>query len=137
MVYLIRDLARTLLRLAREREPEAVSIGLSVTSAGDIDGADLPPETPVFTHFYLPTAGGSVNAVFGVELGTPPGQTQGRFLSHPTGELSVSKTDDLAEVVFVAVPPWEPDSMGAFDRRGRRRELTFVDAEPPRETPPE
>ncbi len=33
--------------------------------------------------------------VFGVDLGTPAGQTQGRFVSHPEGYMGVSTTDDL------------------------------------------
>jgi hypothetical protein len=131
--YVTRGLMETLLRLAREAEPSETTIPLSVTPAGDISGTDLPDETPVFTHFYMPDAGGSVTAVFGVDLGTPVGQTEGRFVSHPTGNLGVSKLDDLHEVVFVAVPPWDEDSFAAFDRRGDRCELTVLDAEPPEE----
>ncbi|MFD1588581.1 hypothetical protein ACFR9U_16505 [Halorientalis brevis] len=134
MVHITRGLAETLLRFARERDPESVTISLSVRTAAELDGTDLDDDTPVFTHFYLPNAGKSVNAVFGVDLGTPAGQIQGRFVSHPTGDLSVSKRDDLAEVVFVAVPPWERASLAAFDRKGRRKELTVVDAEPPEES---
>ncbi len=134
--YLTRGLQRTLLRLAREAEPDSTTISLSVTRAGEF-GTDtgLDPETPVFTHFYMPGAGSSVNAVFGVDLGTPVGQTEGRFVSHPDGSMGVSKLDDLHEVVFVAVPPWDDDSFGAFDRRGARKEITVIDAEPPAEEP--
>jgi hypothetical protein len=127
-------LAETLLRLGRERDPESVTIRLSVLPADDLDGTELPPETPVFTHFYMPEAGGSVGAVFGMDLGTPAGQTQGVFVSHPAGELSISERDDLAEVVFVGVPPWDEESLAAFDRSGRRKDLDIVDAEPPEET---
>ncbi|WP_335998966.1 hypothetical protein [Halorientalis halophila] len=134
MVYITRGLAETLLRLGEERDPDSVTIRLSVTRAGDLDGADLPPELPVFTHFYMPEAGGSVRAVFGIDLGTPAGQTQGVFVSHPVGELSISERDDLAEVVFVGVPPWDEASFAAFDRSGDREDLTVVDAEPPEET---
>jgi hypothetical protein len=133
--YVTRGLVETLLRLARESEPERTTISLSVTPASELTGADLPPETPVFTHFYMPEAGASVNAVFGVDLGTPVGQTEGRFVSHPQGGLSVSKLDDLHEIVFVAVPPWDEDSFAAFDRRGRRQQVTVVDAAPPEEEP--
>ncbi|MFB6088035.1 MAG: hypothetical protein ABEJ85_05890 [Haloarculaceae archaeon] len=135
MVYATEGLVETLLRLAREREPESVTISLSVTPADEIAEADLPPETPVFTHFYLPAAGGSVNAVFGMDLGTPVGQTQGRFVSHPMGELSVSETDDLHEMMFVAVPPWDRESLAAFDRSGNRQPLTVLEVEPPEEFP--
>jgi len=133
--YVTRGLVETLLRLARESEPERTTISLSVTPAGEMPGADLPPETPVFTHFYMPDAGASVSAVFGVDLGTPVGQTEGRFVSHPQGGLGVSKLDDLHEVVFVAVPPWDKDSFAAFDRRGERQQITVVDAAPPEEEP--
>lgn len=135
MVYATSGLIDSLLRQARDREPEGVTIPLSVTAAGDLVDADLPPETPVFTHFYLPGAGGSINAVFGVDLGTPVGQTEGRFVSHPRGELGLSKRDDLHAVVFVAVPPWDRDSIAVFDRHGTRQELVVVDAAPPEERP--
>ncbi len=136
MQYATRGLAQTLLRMASESEPESTTVPLAVTRAGEIPDADLDPETPVFTHFYMPDAGASVNAVFGVDLGMPVGQTQGRFVSHPQGDLGVSTTDDLHEVVFVAVPPWDDESFAAFDHRGRRRELRLLDVEPPEETPP-
>ncbi|WP_254271446.1 hypothetical protein [Haloarcula marina] len=134
MVYVTRGLVETLLRLASEAEPDDVTISLAVTRAKDLPDADLDPETPVFTDFYLPSAGGSVNAVFGMDLGTPAGQTQGRFVSHPGGYMGVSKTDDLHEVVFVAIPPWDDESFGAFDRSGRKQEVTVLDVEPPEES---
>lgn len=136
MVYLTRALLEVLLETAAEREPERLTVGLDVTPAGGIDGLELPAETPVFTHFYLPEAGRSVRAVFGVDLGTPPGRTPGLFLSHPDGDYELTRRDDLREVVFVAVPPWEESSVVAFGRDGRRREATVVDAEPPVESPP-
>ena len=137
MVYVTRGLVDVLLDLASEADPDDVTTGVSVTPAGELAGAgSLPPETPVFTDFLLPDAGRSVNAVFGVDLSTPARQTQGLFVSHPVGELAVTKRDDLAQVVFVAVPPWELDenSFAAFDRTGGRQRLDVVDAEPPRET---
>ncbi len=136
MLYVTRGLVETLLRLASEREPNSTTIPLSVTPAGDIPEADLSADTPVFTHFYMPEAGRSVSAVFGVDLGTPVGQTEGRFVSHPEGDLRVSKRDDLHEVVFVAVPPWTDDALAAFDRSGREQELTILDVEPPEEQTP-
>lgn len=128
MYYITRGLADGLLALASDREPERVTVGLSVTRAADLD-TDLDPETPVFTHFYFP-AENSVSGVFGVDLGTP--RTQGRFVSHPDGRLELTLEDDLHEVVFLAVPPW--DAVAAFDRAGRRKELTVLDVEPPVET---
>ena len=119
MVYVTRGLVKTLLGMARDAEPTDVTISLAVTEAAELPDTDLAPETPVFTDFYLPSAGGSVNAVFGMDLGTPAGQTQGRFVSHPDGYMGVSKLDDLHEVIFVAIPPWATDSFGAFDRSGR------------------
>lgn len=134
MVYVTRGLVDVLLDLASDADPDELTTGVSVSPAGDLEGAvDLPPETPVFTDFFLPDPGNAVNAVFGVNLSTPARQTQGRFVSHPVGELAVTRRDDLAEVVFVAVPPWEPGegSFAAFDRSGRRKPLEIVDATPP------
>jgi hypothetical protein len=134
VVYVTRGLVDVLLDLASNADPDELTTGVSVSPAGDLEGAvDLPPETPVFTDFFLPDPGNAVNAVFGVNLSTPARQTQGRFVSHPVGELAVTRHDDLAEVVFVAVPPWESDegSFGAFDRSGRRKPLEIVDATPP------
>lgn len=134
-IYITRGLAEALLEFAREAEPDRFGVGLEVTPAGEFESGDidLPPETPVFTHFYHPDAGRSVTAVFGMDLSTPPGRTRGRFVSHPRGELSVSTTDDLHAVVIVAVAPWDDSSLAAFDRRGRRRPLAIVDAIPPKE----
>ena len=120
--------------MARDAEPNDVTISLAVTEAAELPDADLDPETPVFTDFYLPSAGGSVNAVFGMDLGTPAGQTQGRFVSHPDGYMGVSKLDDLHEVIFVAIPPWDTDNFGAFDRSGRTVEVEILDVEPPEES---
>lgn len=134
MVYITRALVDVLLDLAAEADPEPVTTGVSVTPAASLDGgADLPPETPVFTDFLLPKAGNPVNYVFGVELSTPAREAQGRFVSHPVGELEVTKRDHLAEVIFVATPPWgtEDRSFGAFDRTGERTVLEIIDAKPP------
>jgi len=132
VIYATRSLLTVLCDFARDAEPDSVTTGLAVTPAGDLDGApEVDPETPVFTDFYLPDAGGSVSAVFGVDLSTPAGQTQGRFVSHPLGDQQVTETDDLHEIVFVAVPPWEVESIGAYGRDGRKRELTVLDADPP------
>nr|WP_159763204.1 hypothetical protein [Halovenus carboxidivorans] len=126
-------MVQTLLRFASERDPDSTTIPLAVTDAADLPDLDLDDETPVFTHFYMPNEG-SINAVFGVDLGTPAGQTPGVFVSHPRGDLRVSKRDDLREIVFVAVPPWDVDSFRAFDRKGNRIEYEILDVEPPEET---
>jgi hypothetical protein len=136
VVYITRGLVDVLLDLAADADPQSLTAGLAVSRADELEGPDagtLPPETQVFTDFYLPDAGQSVMAVFGMDLSMPHGQTQGRFVTHPTGELSVSRRDDLHEAVFVAVPPWDRESIGVFDRSGRRMELTVVDAHPPEE----
>ncbi|MFC6732724.1 hypothetical protein [Haladaptatus sp. DYSN1] len=132
MVYITRGLATVLLEYAAEAAPEGVTFALSVSPAGELEGhTKLDPETPVFTHFYLADAGKSVSAVFGVDLGTPAGQTQGRFVSHPDGFDELAITDDLHGTVFVATPPWDEDGLRAFDRSGVEQSLTVLDAEPP------
>lgn len=133
MIYITRGLVETLLRFASEAEPDSTTIPLAVTPARGLSGADLPGETPVFTHFYMPSKGDALNAVFGVDLKTPAAQTPGVFVSHPLGELKVTKRDDLREVVFVAVPPWSEESFRAFDRKGGGQEFAILDAEPPEE----
>ncbi|MFC7044158.1 hypothetical protein ACFQH6_00945 [Halobacteriaceae archaeon GCM10025711] len=115
--------------MAEQAEPDSVSIPLAVTPAADLD-VDLPPETPVFTDFYLPDAGGSVASVFGVDLGVPAGQTKGRFISHPLGDPEPSLTDDMHARLLIAVPPWETDSVAAFTRHGTRLRLVLLDVEP-------
>nr|WP_282594657.1 hypothetical protein [Halomarina salina] len=115
--------------MADDRDPQGVTVGLTVTTAADLD-TDLDPETPVFTHFYHPDAGGSVQAVFGMDLASP--RTQGRFVSHPDGDDRLRKRDDLHEVVFVAVPPW--DAVVAYDRSGSELPVQVVDAVPPSES---
>ncbi|MFC6766336.1 hypothetical protein [Natrinema soli] len=134
MVYATRALVDVLLDLASDADPNDVTTGVSVTPASELEGADaIPPETPVFTDFFLPDPDNPVNAVFGVDLSTPARQAQGQFVSHPVGELEVTRRDHLAEVVFVAVPPWATDerSFAAFDRSGNRQPLEIVDASPP------
>jgi proteasome lid subunit RPN8/RPN11 len=136
MVHVTRGLLDLLLEKAADRDPNEITIELAVTPAGEFEDLDLPAEAPVFTTFYLPDAGRSIEAVFGSNLATPSGEAPGLFVSHPDGSQSVSRTDDLREIVFVAVPPWERDSVAAFGRDGRRRNLEALDAEPPRESLP-
>jgi hypothetical protein len=134
-VYVTAGLVEALVDRAREADPEAVNVVLDATSAGAFDPpVDAPSERPVLTHFYLPEAGGSVRAVFGVDLGRPAGGGAARFVSHPTGPLALTREDDLAAAVLVAVPPWETESLAAFARSGRRLDLVVVDAEPPVES---
>ncbi|SNR24059.1 MPN domain-containing protein [Halorubrum vacuolatum] len=138
MIYITRDLLTVLLDHAAERSPASVNLQLSATPAGEFDAnLGLPPETPVITHFTLSEVGRSVNAVFGVDLGTPAGRGRARFLSHPDGFLGVSETDDLAAVMVVTVPPYDDDHVAAFDRSGEGIELVVLDAVPPEESVPE
>jgi len=138
VIHVTRDLLTVLLDHAAERDPGEANLQLSATPAGEFEeDLGLPPETPVLTHFTLSDVGRSVNAVFGVDLGTPAGRGRARFLSHPDGFLGVSKTDDLAAVVLVAVPPYGDDTVAAFDRTGEGIELVVLDAAPPEESIPE
>lgn len=135
VTYITRGLAMALLEFAEEAEPEPFSVGLGTTRMEDFEVAlDLSPNTPVFTHFYHPDAGQSVRAVFGMDFSTPTGRTDGRFVSHPQGELKIENTDDLHATMFVAVPPWELEQLAAFGRRSVRQPLELIDAEPPVET---
>lgn len=138
MIHITRDLLTVLLDVAADADPQESNVRLSATPAGEFEEATgLDPEVPVLTHFTLSGVGGSVNAVFGVELGTPAGHGGARFVSHPDGFLGLSKTDDLAAVVIVAVPPYDDDSVAAFDRAGDGVELAVLDAAPPEESVPE
>ena len=138
MIYVTRDLLTVLRERAASEDPDEVNVRLSATPAGEFEAdLGLNPETPVVTHFTLPSVGDSVSSVFGVDLGTPAGAGGARFLSHPDGFLGISRTDDLAGVVIVAVPPYDDDSVAAFDRSGDGIELAVVDAAPPTESVPE
>ena len=138
-VYATEGLIEVLIEFAVDREPQQANVPLATTPAGELEGVDtelgtLDPETPVLTHFYMPDASGSVNAVFGVDLGTPSGGAHARFVSHPSGPNGITKQDDLAGVVLVAVPPWEAETVRAYDRSGRRLEFAQLAAEPPVES---
>jgi len=135
-VYATHGLVELLLERASETEPARVNVVLDATPAADFEtDLGVEPSTPVLSHVYFPAAGRAVSDVFGVDLGTPAGRGRARFLTHPQGPAELTRRDDLAGVVLLAVPPWE--TIMAFDRRGRRLSLTVVDAEPPTETLPE
>lgn len=138
-VYATEGLVEVLIEFAVDREPQQANVPLAATPAGELDGVDaalesLDTETPVLTHFYMPDAAGSVNAVFGVDLGTPSGGAHARFVSHPSGPDGITKRDDLAGVVLVAVPPWNTETVRAYDRRGNRLDFEQLAAEPPVES---
>lgn len=135
MVYATRGLIDSLLGSASDADPDEVSIPIAVTDSSDLPDSGLSSGTPVFTHFYMPEAARSVNFVFGVDLGTPAGQTQGQFVSHPNGELRMRQSDDFKQFVFVAVPPWERDAVAVFTRDGQEQPLEILDVEPPQEFP--
>ena len=130
----VADLLDVLLTIADEQDPEPFVADLGTTLARELDAdTALDPSEHVFTHFYLPDAGAPVSDVFGFDLGTGPGQTDGRFISHPDGELAVRSTDELHQRMLVAVPPYGRDSVGAFDRAGRRHRLEVLDIALPEE----
>ena len=134
-VYATRALVDVLLELAHDADPRAMSVALAVAPASELEPAtgagrrldELDPDTPVFSDFYFPNAGDSIQAVFGMDLSTPAG-VSGRFLTHPDGDPEVSVTDDLAARILLAIPPYEREDVRAYDRRGRR-DLVFVAAE--------
>ena len=128
MVYITRGLLTVLLELGADRDPDSVTMSLVVTPGSDLD-LDIQTSAAVFTDFYLPETGDSVTAVFGMDLSTP--EAAGRFVTHPDGPLALTKRDDLHEVVFVAVPPYEDDSVAAFDRSGDIVPVDVLDVVPP------
>lgn len=136
-VYVTRALVDVLLELAEDADPRSLSVALAATPAGDLDPTEGPgqpldeldPDTPVFSDFYFPGAGESITAVFGMDLSTPAG-ISGRFLTHPDGDPEMNVTDDFANRVLLAVPPYDRENVKAFDRRGRR-DLVLVAAESP------
>ncbi|MEZ3116266.1 hypothetical protein RYH80_10125 [Halobaculum sp. MBLA0147] len=133
MVTITRGLLSVLCERAVAGDPESVTVALDTTPADELVGveAEVDAETPVLTHFYLPEAGASVSAVFGMDLSRPSGS--GLFVSHPDGRQGLSETDDLAGVVLVATPPYDLEDVRAYDRRGRRQPLEVTDATPPEE----
>ena len=134
-VYATRALVRALLEFAIDAEPTPITVQLATTPATDLD-AGIDVDGPVFSHFYFPDAAPSNRAVFGIDLSVPPGRSHGLFRSHPTEDRSLSERDDLHERVFVAVPPWDLESVSVFDRSGRRHQLRLLDATlPPEELP--
>lgn len=133
MVIITRGLLTVLLERAAAVDPEAVNVLLDTTPVRDLHGATggVDPAAPALTHFYLPEAGGSVRAVFGMDLGTPAGRA--RFISHTSGNPTLTQTDDFAAAVLVAVPPYEERDITAYDRGGRKLDLHILDATPPEE----
>lgn len=133
-IHVTRGLVDVLLDMAADAEPQETNLVLAATPAGDFDDElGIDSDTPVLTHFYMAEAGRSVSAVFGVDLGTPAGRGRARFITHPQGPFELTERDDLAAVVLLAVPPWEEETLAAFDRAGRKLDLVVVDAEPPEE----
>lgn len=133
-MYVTSGLLEGLLSMADDHDPNQLEVDLGTTPTARLpDDLGVPDDATVFTHFYLPDAGASVSAVFGFDLGTGPGQTDGRFISHPGGELAVRSTDELHQRMLVAVPPYDRNSVGAFDRAGRRHPLEVLDIALPEE----
>lgn len=134
-VYITDGLLEVLLDRAAAAEPGAVTLTLGSTPATKLTGdIDISGETPVLTDLFLPGAGEAVSEVFGMDLGRPPKTTAARFISHPTGELTLTREDHLAARVLIAVPPWSESDVGAFTRRGTRLPLVSLKATPPERT---
>lgn len=135
VVYITRGLIEILCQMAARAEPESISVALDVTPAEEwVESETVEEDTLVYTHFYMPDSAHAISAIFGVDLSTPSGRTRGRFISHPMGERSLSLSDDLHGIVFVAIPPWEESSVACFDRAGRKLAMNILDAAPPGET---
>jgi hypothetical protein len=130
VIHVTCGLVDALLELAADRDPESLSVSLAATTAGD--WAPLDPDTKILTDFYFPEAAGSVSAVFGMDLGTPNGA--GRFLTHPDGDPTLRQTDDFHNVLLVAIPPYDRDSVRVYDRGGRSQSIKLLDVVPPERT---
>lgn len=131
-VYVTAGLIDVLLELAADREPNSVSVALSSTPAAELgveDSATPAPDTPVLSDFYLPSEGRSIDAVFGVDISEPHGQTAAQFVSHPDGDPQVRETDDIREVTIVAIPPWDRDSVQAYNRGNEALSIELVAVE--------
>ncbi|WP_232686863.1 hypothetical protein [Halobacterium zhouii] len=140
-VYATRALASVLCELAADADPDSVSVPLAATPANELEPVSgaltaVDNKTDVLSDFYFPDAADAITSVFGMDLATPAGQTAGRFVSHPKGEYEVSLADDLHVRLLVAVPPWNPDHLRAYDRNGTRQSLVLVDATTPSEDAP-
>ncbi|MFB6114344.1 MAG: hypothetical protein ABEJ58_09630 [Halodesulfurarchaeum sp.] len=135
-LWITAPLLEVLLQLADDADPRPVNILLLASPAADLEshpGEGIPLESldtdrPVFSDFYFPDAGRAIRHVFGIDLGTPAGQTQGRFLSHPMGDPDLGVTDDLHARVLVAIPPWTPENVTAYDRHGTKLDVRTVAA---------
>ncbi len=158
-IRITRPLLSVLLELAADADPRPVNILLVASSASELEPtpdemaarragsetrtssgrkrvhdialSDVDPETPVYSDFYFPDVGNAVRNVFGVDLGTPAGQSHGRFLSHPKGDPEMSVRDDLHAVVLVAVPPWTAANVSAYERQSSPCSLDVVAAGTP------
>ena len=141
-IYITGPLLDVLLELAGDADPNPANVQLVQSAAADLEpgdsaGADhlplsdLDPATPVFSDFYFPDVGRALDFVFGVDLGTPAGTTQGRFLSHPEGDPELTVRDDLHATVLVATPPWRDENVVAYARNGTEQELRVVAAGTP------
>lgn len=140
-LFITGPLLDVLLELAADADPNPANVQLVQTAAADLDPAtgtadqvllaDLDPETPVFSDFYFPDVGRALDFVFGVDLGTPAGTTQGRFLSHPDGDPALTVRDDLHASVLVATPPWTAENVVAYARDSTERDLQVVAAGTP------
>lgn len=125
-IYISQELIKTLLDIAERSDPKKISIGLCVNKAESLNLDNIPGKTPIFNDFYFPS-GKSLKKIFGVDISTPPMSTQGRFISHPSGFSKLSKRDNFHEIVFIAVPPWDQDSVKVFDRSGKNYELNIIE----------
>lgn len=118
-VHFTEGLLDVLLDIAADADPQETTLHLGVTTADELGIEDLDGDVPVFSDLYLPNTGQSIEAVFGMNVSVPPGQSPGIFVSHPTGPLDIRSTDEFAERIIVAIPPWTPSDVAVFDRRGR------------------
>ena len=119
VVYITRGLFDALLEMAAAADPDDISVVLASTPVGEFEGGidsdlDLDADTAVLTHFYFPETSGSVNAVFGVDLGTPAGQGRARVLHPPDRRTAGGRGDNSCARLLFPVPPRDQEAISGL-----------------------
>lgn len=124
-IFITSDLLDTLLDLASKSSPKKISIGLTSEKSKKLDLKNISNDKEVFYDFYFPSAK-SIKDIFGMDISTPPSSTQARFISHPSGYAKIMKNDELHKIIFIAVPPWDKESVKVYNRNSEEYDLEII-----------